>query len=207
MVVRLSGLPSEVNVPTDETQEETQPGEFSIEAPAAPPSGSLGDSGALEDAHEYLSGDAFVQVDHPRIKRTAADIVGHETDVWKKAMLIHSWVYENIAKNVVMSVPSALDVLESREGDCNEHTVLYTALARASGIPTRIAVGIVWSQDLKGFYYHAWPEVYAGRWIWVDPTLGQPIADATHIKLVSGGIQKWPELLGFLGKLKVEVIE
>jgi len=107
----------------------------------------------------------------------------------------------------VLSVPSALEVLDTGKGDCNEHTVLFAALGRAAGVPTRIAIGIVWSEQLRSFYYHAWPEVYVGRWIWMDPTFGQPIADATHIKLLSGDIDKWTQLLPYLGQLSVEVLE
>ncbi len=107
----------------------------------------------------------------------------------------------------MISIPSALEVLEQRRGDCNEHTVLFTALARAAGLPTRIAIGIVWSDELEGFYYHAWPEVHLGDWIWMDPTLGQPVADATHIKLLNGGIASWPSLLPYLGRLEVEVLD
>jgi len=154
---------------------------------------------------EELRGDAFVQKDHPKIRDLSAQIVGAEKDAWKRAMLIYEWVYGNIQKEPVFSIPSALEVLETQKGDCNEHTVLYVALARAAGVPARIAIGVVWSDELQGFYYHAWPEVYAGRWIWVDPTLGQPIADATHLKLLNGSIESWPQLIPFIGQLRIEV--
>ena len=60
-------------------------------------------------------------------------------------------------------------------------------MARALGLPARVAVGLVY---LRGaFYYHAWPEVYVaqsptlGQWLPVDPTLNQFPADATHVRL------------------------
>ncbi len=76
----------------------------------------------------------------------------------------------------VRSLPSAAEVLRTRVGDCNEHTALFVALARAAGLPARIAVGLVYLRG--GFYYHAWPEVYVeergrGLWLPVDPTLNQ----------------------------------
>ena len=49
-------------------------------------------------------------------------------------------------------------MLRTKVGDCNEHTALYVAMARALGIPARIAVGLVYIHG--AFYYHAWPEVY-----------------------------------------------
>jgi transglutaminase-like putative cysteine protease len=73
-------------------------------------------------------------------------------------------------------VPVAAEVLRRMSGDCNEHTALYVALARAAGIPSRVALGLVYEDGF--FCYHAWPEIYAGRWIAVDPTLGQFPADA-----------------------------
>jgi Transglutaminase-like superfamily len=203
MRIRLSGMPPGAAPPSDSIQQETGDADFIIAPPEVPdPKGPL-----LDIPGPFLLGDAFVQADHPRIADQAEALTANLTDDWTKAQAIYQWVYENISKIIVMSFPSALEVLQTREGDCNEHTVLYTALARAAGIPTKMAIGIVWSDDLNGFYYHAWPEVYIGRWIPVDPTLGQPIADATHIKLLEGGIDSWPQLAGYLGQLRVEVLE
>jgi transglutaminase-like putative cysteine protease len=60
-----------------------------------------------------------------------------------------------------VSLPSAREVLRTRVGDCNEHTVLYVAMARALGMPAPIAVGLVFVYG--AFYDHAWPEVYLTR--------------------------------------------
>ena len=44
----------------------------------------------------------------------------------------------------------------------------------------------------EGFFYHAWPEVYVGRWVSGDPTLNQFPADATHIRFVTGDLEsRW----------------
>ncbi len=206
MRIRISGLGEDIRPPVDDTQFKGGMREYVIDVPDEPvrKEGPALDDEALA---EYLETDPFVQSDHPKIIALANEIVGDEKDVWKKAVLIYGWLYENINKTIVMSLPSALDVLKTREGDCNEHTVLFTGLARAAGIPARIAIGLVWSDDLKGFYYHAWPEVYVGRWTWLDPTLGQLPADATHIKLVTGSIDKWTQLLSYLGQLEIEVLD
>jgi hypothetical protein len=49
--------------------------------------------------------------------------------------------------------------------------------------------------------------VYVGRWVWTDPTLGQEVADATHIKLATGGIEDWRGVTAFLGRLRLDVTE
>ena len=120
-------------------------------------------------------------------------------------MLINDWVYRNIQKRPTVSIPSATDVLKMRAGDCNEHTTLFVALARAVGIPARINAGMVYLGDR--FFYHTWPEVYVGKWLAVDPTLNQFPADATHIRFVTGDLDKQIEMMKVINRLKIEVIE
>ena len=160
---------------------------------------------AGKDQGEYLQPTALVQSDDKRIKDRTAKILSGEKEAREAAKKLNGWVYSAIQKRPVVSIPSALEVLAQRVGDCNEHTTLYTALARAAGIPTRMAAGIVYME--KGFYYHAWPEVWLGEWVAIDPTFNQFPADATHIRFVSGSLDKQSEILRLVGKLKVEVLE
>jgi len=158
-----------------------------------------------KDQDEYLKPNALIQSDDKRIIDQSAKILSGERNVREAAKKLNDWVYTALAKKPVVSIPSALEVLSQREGDCNEHTALYTALARAAGIPTRMIAGIVYMED--GFYYHAWPEVWTGHWLAVDPTFGQFPADATHIRFVSGNIDRQSDILKLVGKLKVDVLE
>jgi hypothetical protein len=191
----------EQGLPEDAWQTRAGPGMYTVAVPGTP----SGSAELAEDLAPHLEPDLLAQSAHPKIMAAALEAVGDETDPWEKALALYEWVHKNIEKTPVVSLPSALEVLEARKGDCNEHTVLYVAMARASGIPSRIALGIVWSEELQGFYYHAWPEVHVGRWIWTDPTLGQPLADATHVKLLTGGIETWPRLLPFIGRLRLDI--
>ncbi len=123
------------------------------------------------------------------------------------------WVYREVEKRPVLSLPNGLEVLRRKEGDCNEHTALYVSLARAAGVPARIAAGLVYTDQIDGrpaFYYHAWPEVYLGGttpWVPLDPTFGQFPADATHLKLVEGDLDRQVEILGLMGQIGIQVRE
>ncbi len=153
----------------------------------------------------YLVSEPLVQSDDPRIQAQARQIVGRTRDPRRAAQLLNEWVHDELAKRVTVSVPSALEVLETRRGDCNEHTVLYVALARAVGIPTRTAAGLV---HVDGrFYYHAWPEIYLNGWVAVDPTFGQFPADASHLRFTIGGLARQVELIQLIGRLELEVIQ
>jgi hypothetical protein len=96
-------------------------------------------------------------------------------------------------------------------GDCNEHTALYVAMARSLGLPARVAVGLAYTQG--AFYYHAWPEVYVdeddgrGLWLPVDPTFNQFPADAMHVRLLRGGLDKQAAILPLIGKVKMDILD
>jgi hypothetical protein len=151
-----------------------------------------------------LASEPLVQADDPRIQAQARQIAGRERRAGPVAELLTRWVYDNLKKKITISVPSAVQVLEDRSGDCNEHTVLYVALARALGLPARTAAGLVY---LRGhFYYHAWPEVWLGEWVAVDPTFGQYPADASHLRFTVGGLARQVELLRVIGRLQLSVV-
>jgi hypothetical protein len=157
---------------------------------------------------EDLTSTPFMQVDDPKVRALAAEIVGDDRDATKVAHKLLDWVFENLAKEATVSVPNAVQVLEMRKGDCNEHAVLFAALARAAGLPARMVAGTVYASPegaAGAFYYHAWNLVWLGDWVAVDPTFGQFPADATHVALVVGGPEKEIALIGVLGRMRFEV--
>jgi hypothetical protein len=206
LTIQVHGVPGTHAIPQADTQR--QEGNFWILTRPVAPGPSEPDTPLPPDqAADALGSDAFITADHERIRAQAAEIVGDAATHWDKALRIHDWVYAELEKVAVLSVPSALEVLRVREGDCNEHTILFVALARAAGVPAKAAIGLVWSEALDAFGYHAWPEVHAGgRWIPMDPTFGQPLADATHLKLLEGGIDRWTQLLPYIGQIEIDLV-
>ena len=153
----------------------------------------------------YLRPEFNIQSDDEAIKEKAREIAGDQRDPVAAAKKLMTWVYNNMAKKPVISIPSAIEVLKTRVGDCNEHAVLLTALLRASKIPARECVGLVYAKGR--FFYHAWTEVYLGEWISMDPTLNQMPTDATHIKLVHGGLERQTNIIALIGKLKLKILD
>jgi hypothetical protein len=163
------------------------------------------DQSEMQNRARWLATETLVQTDDPKIIAKSFEITQGLDAKYDKANLLSDWVFENIEKDYTISLPSAVDVLKVRRGDCNEHTSLYTALARASGIPTKICIGVVYKDGL--FYYHAWPAVHIGGWRPMDPTFGQNIADASHIKLLEGGLERQADIMRVVGKMKVKILE
>ncbi len=152
-----------------------------------------------------LKQEPFLEVNHREIVELAERLSSRTRDPRIIAERINRWVYDSVRKEVTVGIPSALHVLRTRVGDCNEHTQLFVALARAAGIPARVAAGLVY---LDGkFYYHAWPEVMLRGWVAADPTFGQFPADASHLRIVTGGLARQAELLRLVGNLRIQVLD
>ncbi len=163
-----------------------------------------GDAGG-DDLAMFLAPSPFIQSDHPKIRERAAMIVGDSDGALEKARKLIDWTYDAIEKRPVLSMPDAISTLENRMGDCNEHAMLLAALARAAGVPARVASGLVY-QDGR-FYYHAWNLLYVGEWVAADAAFGQFPADATHIRFALGEVGEQMDMMGMIGKIGVEVVE
>ena len=98
----------------------------------------------------FLKPAPLIQADDPQIKAQVEKIIKPTDTAEQKARKIVNWVYRNIEKKPVLSMPNALEVLKNKVGDCNEHSVLTVALLRAAGIPAQIEAGLVY---LHGRFY------------------------------------------------------
>ena len=166
------------------------------------------------DARRYVDPEPFIESDAPEIRAEAELAVRGVQGDRARVEQLTRYVNALLDKKPTVSLPSAREVLRTKVGDCNEHTALYVAMARSLGIPARISVGLVYVRGITGaFYYHAWPEVYLdegggrGLWLPVDPTLNQFPADATHVRLARGGLDKQAAILPLIGHLKLTVLE
>jgi len=162
----------------------------------------------------YLAPEPLVESDAPAIVAEAERALRGVVGARARAERLTRYVSALLDKKPTVSLPSALEVLQTKVGDCNEHTALYVAMARAAGIPARMAVGLVYVRGAQGaFYYHAWPEVYLdegngrGLWLPVDPTLNQFPADGTHLRLVRGGLDQQAAIVPLIGRLRMEVLD
>jgi len=157
---------------------------------------------------ELVVATPIIDADHPAVARLARELAGDVPGRYAAAVRLAEAVDRRLEKAYGASRDRASDVLAAGKGDCTEHSVLFVALARALGIPARGVHGLVYARYADGkdaLYWHAWAEVLsAGEWIALDPTFGQPVADATHLALGTG---TQVDTVGLLGALVVEGVE
>jgi len=177
-----------------------------------------GEAGPPTVDSEYLRPNGMITSGDEKIKELAARAVGNTVDPWERAVRINEWVFRNVKSNFQTTFASASEVAQSLSGDCTEHSVLAAAMSRALGIPSRVAVGLIYVDDPsfkdKGFGFHMWHEVYVnGRWVALDSSFEQSNVDATHIKLSESsmdGVSPFEAFLPILrvqGKVTIEPIE
>lgn len=177
-------------------------------APKLPITGAVAKEFLKETPYESLKDEVLVA--------TAKKVVGGEKNAWEAAKKINAFVHRHIeSKTLARAFATATEALETQEGDCTEHAVLFSALAKITGIPTRLVTGLVYVGGKNNvFGYHEWVEVWMGdRWVAMDPTFGQDVADPTHIKFAQG--QSDPDGLrdaglvaaSLIGDLELQVVE
>lgn len=201
LTLRVRGTGS-AEIPDDPPRQRFADGLLRITREALPDAVPAASAGS-HDAD--LAAAPFIEADDPAIRAQARAIAGDATDPRAVARRLVAWVHDTVEKAPSVTVPSAREVLDSRRGDCNEHAVLLAALARAAGIPARVIAGTVYAND--GFYYHAWNELWVGAWVTADAVFDQFPADATHVKLIAGGLEKQVALASVIGQLAFAVVE
>jgi transglutaminase-like putative cysteine protease len=164
---------------------------------------------------------SVVQSDDAEVAKLAAAGAGAETDPWKVALRLESFVHAKMNAAALgdgfdfsKAFASAAETARTLQGDCTEHAVLLCAMLRARGIPARTVMGLVYVEGGNAFAYHLWTEAYiADRWIPLDATVGHGGTSAAYLKLVDtnlDGIDSFTAflpLLNVVGRLKVEVVE
>ncbi len=139
---------------------------------------------APADVQAFLRPTPASQSDAPEIVELAAKLRAGRNDADAVARDIVTWVFQNLGKrDGTRGAATATEALAAGHGDCTEHAALAVAMLRAAGIPARNADGIVlvpgWFTADAG--YHAWPEVWLGRWVVLDPALGRLDVAAHYI--------------------------
>jgi hypothetical protein len=145
------------------------------------------------DAAE-LAGDAraralestpWMNHDDAVITRRAPRIAGSGTPAQRMRRLT-AFVREHMSVTQIdmLGYGTAAEAFRSRRGDCTEYAVLLAAMGRAAGVPTRVAVGMVYSPRFEGHRYvfvpHAWVHAWTGEG-WESFDAAQARFDSTHL--------------------------
>jgi transglutaminase-like putative cysteine protease len=121
----------------------------------------------------YLADAGFLHITDPEIVAAAVSAIGTETNPYRMAIKLHDFVAEHMTYLQACGTNTdALVILRSAYGDCGSYSILYTALGRAVGLPTRIAMAFYCYENADSAGHHMWAEAYIPGYGWIpfDPT-------------------------------------
>jgi transglutaminase-like putative cysteine protease len=124
----------------------------------------------------------------PRVRALAQQITEQASNPYDRAAALETYLREHIKYNELVSAPppgrDGVDytLFDRPEGYCNYYASAMAVLARAIGIPARIASGYAFGEYKDGAFHvvetnaHSWPELYFPTYGWIEfePTASQP---------------------------------
>jgi transglutaminase-like putative cysteine protease len=123
----------------------------------------------------------------PAITALARSITASASTPLAKAEALTNWFRSRLFHYSLRPTRSTLVsfLTVSHRGSCEQFAGAFTVLARAGGLPTRVAIGFTTGvRDgagqtvVRGIDAHAWPEVYLdGSWISFEPTPELPAGE------------------------------
>jgi transglutaminase-like putative cysteine protease len=121
----------------------------------------------------YTREDDLVPSYNKIISDVVRSIVGKEKNPYFKAEKLYQYLLRRLDYVVNSNTLSVMDSLNDRKADAFDYAILFTALARNAGIPTRPVAGFLVYGN-KQTVNHWWSEFYINGlgWIPVDPAMG-----------------------------------
>lgn len=124
----------------------------------------------------YTSASMYVDSESPEIVKLSSTLATEGLSSREKLENIHTWITENVAYDYDaflagdIKTVKASQVLTDKKGLCGGFAFLFAALARASGIPTKVVYGYGRPNKTGDQWdLHAWNEVFInGEWLPVD---------------------------------------
>lgn len=110
------------------------------------------------------------------LKVLSFQIVGSETNDFRKARRCYDWIAANIKYSYALEYSTIRNISEYCRahgyGDCGQEALLFITLCRLNGIPARWQSG--WYTFPGGKTIHDWCEIYLAPYGWmpVDPYMG-----------------------------------
>jgi len=128
---------------------------------------------ATELSKIHTKSSSLIPSDSSQIKMAVNSIVNREQNPYMKAKAIYDWIINNIKISDSDTSKSLIETLEQKRGDSYSAALLYTALARAAGVPCIPVAGVLVNQNGHTLR-HYWAEFWIDGlgWLPVDPAMG-----------------------------------
>lgn len=140
-----------------------------------------------------------------RVRDLAEEITRDKTNPYDKAAALEAHLRQIKYNELIESPPPDQDrvdwfLFDLQEGYCNYYSSAMVVMARAVGVPARVAVGYVRGDynaeagvcRVRDHHGHAWVEAYFPRYGWVEfePTAAEPTIVRPRLASADGDIRR-----------------
>lgn len=168
----------------------------------------------------FLAASPLVDAGDPAVRDAAAKALAQLAPGARdaaRAEALRQFVHGHVTGKDLGSVfASASATVRDRTGDCTEHAVLLAAMLRASGIPSRLASGLVYAREFAGvrgcFAWHMWTQALVeGQWRDLDATISGRPFHAGHVLAATAAQEgaaidpAFAGMVSMIGNLSIEV--
>jgi transglutaminase-like putative cysteine protease len=146
----------------------------------------LPEAARSERCFDYLQASRYVDID-PRTWRLALDATAGQSDIWQASVAIMRFLYGHLkyTPNSTHVHTHMSEVLDQREGVCQDFAHVMIGMCRAMKIPALYVSGYLATETASAT--HAWVEVFLPDLGWraLDPTHNRA-PDETYVKIAVG---------------------
>lgn len=161
-------------------------------APTPPTHSGAAVPGSYELQAEYLAPTTQVPLESPHWREVDDALAGGRRDAWTEAIAIGEHVQRTFRYQPGSTTVSstAVDVLTTRCGVCQDFAHVMLGFCRTVGLPARYVSGYFLNETPQPGEVeasHAWVEIYVTGhgWTAYDPTHGRP-ADERYVQVATG---------------------
>lgn len=138
---------------------------------------------------DYTKPSNFTDSNNFKIKNKAQQLAS-TSDSFENLYRLAEYVKNSMTYDLNHTdLKKASEILDEKTGVCAHYTILFNALSRSLGFPTKYVSGIAYSTRSNSFEEHAWSEVWLPEigWTPFDTTFGQyGWIDSYHVALKKG---------------------
>ncbi|HET7577888.1 MAG TPA: transglutaminase family protein [Bacillales bacterium] len=146
-----------------------------------------------QDYAEFLMVTDYTNIDAMKMTETTEDIWVKSPDPFQFVNRLNTYLFETLTyvPGSTTVTTTAEEVLQKKEGVCQDYTHLMLALCRHRGLPARYVSGYIYTGENSAMRgdaaTHAWIEVAIPKigWVGFDPT-NNVLAHDQHIRLAVG---------------------
>jgi len=123
----------------------------------------------------YTQSTNLIPASDQRIRTIVNSIISREQNPYARARLLYDWIISNMYISTSLAVDTDIAAaLERRRADTYSAALLFTAMARAAGIPCIPVAGVLIDrngQTIRHYWTEFWIDSFG--WIPVDPSMGK----------------------------------